>query len=39
MRLDMQQMILPERRSGRRYPRHAKIKMSNYARKMDIRLN
>lgn len=32
MRLDMQQMILPERRSGRRYPRHVKIKMSNYAR-------
>lgn len=32
MRLDMQQRILPQRRSGRRYPRHVKIKMSNDAR-------
>jgi Insertion element 4 transposase N-terminal/Transposase DDE domain len=31
-RLDMRQMILPPRRSDRRYPRQVKIKMSNYAR-------
>lgn len=31
-RLDLQQMILPPRRSERRYPRHVKIKMSGYAR-------
>lgn len=28
----MRQLVLPERRSARRYPRHVKIKMSNYAR-------
>jgi hypothetical protein len=31
-RLDLRQMILPPRRSERCYPRHVKIKMSNYAR-------
>ena len=32
LRVDMRQMILPPRRSERRYERHVKIKMSNYAR-------
>jgi len=32
MRLDMEQIVLPERRPDRRYPRHVKIKMSSYAR-------
>jgi hypothetical protein len=31
-RLDLREMILPPRRSERCYPRHVKIKMSNYAR-------
>lgn len=29
---DLRLLVLPERRSERRYPRHVKIKMSNYAR-------
>lgn len=29
---DLKLLVLPERRSARRYPRHVKIKMSNYAR-------
>ena len=29
---DMRLLVLPERRSERRYPRHVKIKMSGYAR-------
>ena len=29
---DLRSLILPERRTERRYPRHVKIKMSNYAR-------
>lgn len=29
---DLHRLILPERRSERRYPRHVKIKMSNYKR-------
>jgi hypothetical protein len=29
---DMRLLVLPERRAQRRYPRHVKIKMSNYAR-------
>jgi hypothetical protein len=29
---DMRLLVLPERRTERRYPRHVKIKMSNYAR-------
>lgn len=29
---DMARLLLPERRSDRRYPRHVKIKMSNYKR-------
>jgi hypothetical protein len=29
---DLALLILPERRTERRYPRHVKIKMSNYAR-------
>lgn len=29
---DLKLLVLPERRSERRYPRHVKIKMSNYAR-------
>lgn len=29
---DLTRLILPERRSDRRYPRHVKIKMSNYPR-------
>lgn len=32
MRIEMEDLILPPRRSQRRYPRHVKIKMSNYAR-------
>ena len=32
MRIEMEDLILPPRRSERRYPRHVKIKMSNYAR-------
>ena len=32
MRLDMEQLVLPERRPERQCPRHVKIKMSNYAR-------
>ena len=32
MRLDMRRLILPPRRSDRRYPRHVKIKMSGYKR-------
>lgn len=32
MRIEMEDLILPPRRSARRYPRHVKIKMSNYAR-------
>ncbi len=29
---DMRLMVLPERRTQRRYPRHVKIKLSNYAK-------
>jgi len=29
---DLRLLVLPERRSERRYPRHVKLKMSNYAR-------
>lgn len=32
MRIEMEDLVLPLRRSERRYPRHVKIKMSNYAR-------
>lgn len=32
LRIDMEDFILPPRRSSRRYKRHVKIKMSNYAR-------
>ncbi len=32
LRVDMSDLILPPRRSQRRYKRHVKIKMSNYAR-------
>jgi len=32
LRSTLDVLILPERRSERRYPRHVKIKMSNYAR-------
>ena len=32
MERDLRLLILPERRTQRRYPRHVKIKMSNYAR-------
>ena len=32
MRVDMRRLILPPRRSDRRYPRHVKIKMSGYKR-------
>lgn len=32
MRIEMEDLILPPRRSRRRYPRHVKIKMSGYAR-------
>lgn len=32
MRIEMENLVLPPRRSERRYPRHVKIKMSNYAR-------
>lgn len=32
MRIEMRSLVLPPRRSERRYPRHVKIKMSNYAR-------
>lgn len=32
MRLDLGSLILPERRTHRRYPRHVKIKMTGYAR-------
>jgi len=32
MRIEMEDLILPPRRSKRRYPRHVKIKMSGYAR-------
>ena len=32
-RKNLKRLILPERRSGRSYPRAVKIKMSNYARK------
>ena len=30
--VDMARLLLPERRSERRFPRHVKIKMSNYKR-------
>jgi hypothetical protein len=33
LRASLNQLILPPRRSERRYPRAVKIKMSNYARK------
>jgi len=39
MRLDFEHLILPERRSGRRYPRHVKIKMSTYRRNDSHTLN
>lgn len=32
MRIEMRELVLPPRRSQRRYPRRVKIKMSNYAR-------
>ena len=32
MRIDLGKLVLPLRRSERRYPRHVKIKMSSYAR-------
>ena len=32
MRIEMRDLVLPPRRSARRYPRRVKIKMSNYAR-------
>lgn len=32
MRIEMRELVLPPRRSARRYPRRVKIKMSNYAR-------
>ena len=32
MRINLARLILPPRRSDRRYPRHVKIKMSGYAR-------
>jgi len=32
MRLDMRRLILPPRRSDRRYPKHVKIKMSGCKR-------
>ncbi len=32
MERDLRLLVLPERRTERRYPRHVKIKMSNYAR-------
>ena len=32
MEADLRALVLPLRRSGRRYPRHVKIKMSNYVR-------
>jgi len=32
MRIEMEDLIIPPRRSERRYPRHVKIKMSSYAR-------
>jgi len=32
VRLDVGSLVLPERRTHRRYPRHVKIKMSGYAR-------
>lgn len=32
MRVDLRRLILPPRKSDRRYPRHVKIKMSGYAR-------
>jgi len=33
---DLRSLILPERRTERRYPRHVKIKMSNYARNRNL---
>lgn len=32
LRLDMRHLVLPPRRTDRRYPRHVKIKMTGYAR-------
>jgi hypothetical protein len=39
MRLELAQLVLPERRPERSYPRVVKIKMSNYGRKSSHALN
>lgn len=39
MRLELAELVLPERRAGRSYPRVVKIKMSNYDRKTEHALN
>lgn len=39
MRLELEELVLPERRSERSYPRLVKIKMSNYGRKTEHALN
>lgn len=39
LRKSLQILILPPRRSARRYPRHVKIKMSNYRRNPGTRQN
>lgn len=37
LRTNLAALVLPERRSDRRYPRHVKIKMSNYNRNRGVR--
>jgi hypothetical protein len=37
LRKNLAALVLPERRSDRRYPRHVKIKMSNYTRNRGVR--
>lgn len=37
LRNNLAALVLPERRSDRRYPRHVKIKMSNYKRNRGVR--
>jgi hypothetical protein len=39
MRLELEELVLPERRTNRSYPRVVKIKMSNYDRKTEHTLN
>lgn len=39
MRLELEELVLPERRPGRSYPRLVKIKMSNYDRQTKHALN